>query len=527
MKILSLLKAVLSEDMNMFKYKSKSKGIFRLVLPIVLFIIVSFSFGSGIYYLSEELAKYHLTYISLSLIFIVTSFITLFEGILKSQSILFDCKDNDILFSLPIKKSTILFIRIIKLLLFEYIFNLMILLPTYVVYIILEMPGIEFYLLSIIFYILIPIIPTIVACFIGYIIKIISSKMKYKSIIQTILTMVPVLLILFISMNSENVMNSIVKNATNINDLITKVYYPVGLCISLMTKFKLIDLIILLLINILPFIIFIMIGQLFYFKIISNNRNNRISIKFNNNIKIKQNRKIVSLTKKEIKRYLKSPVLIFNTSFGLIILLIFTVILCFRGKSSLIGLLSNYGISENISTDVLYYGIIIFSLSMTSITSSSISLEGKTINITKSLPIDYKLIFISKILNCFIIELPFALISIILYMIFFKILIVFFIQLIIISILIILVNSIIGLMINLKYPKLKYNNDTEVVKQSMSSLISVAIGFSIFIIIILSLIILYNEYIILIHIVILLLVNIILYKLLTKKGPKVYKKLNV
>ena len=513
MKILSLLKAVLSEDMNMFKYKSKSKGIFRLVLPIVLFIIVSFSFGSGIYYLSEELAKYHLTYISLSLIFIVTSFITLFEGILKSQSILFDCKDNDILFSLPIKKSTILFIRIIKLLLFEYIFNLMILLPTYVVYIILEMPGIEFYLLSIIFYILIPIIPTIVACFIGYIIKIISSKMKYKSIIQTILTMVPVLLILFISMNSENVMNSIVKNATNINDLITKVYYPVGL--------------ILLLINILPFIIFIMIGQLFYFKIISNNRNNRISIKFNNNIKIKQNRKIVSLTKKEIKRYLKSPVLIFNTSFGLIILLIFTVILCFRGKSSLIGLLSNYGISENISTDVLYYGIIIFSLSMTSITSSSISLEGKTINITKSLPIDYKLIFISKILNCFIIELPFALISIILYMIFFKILIVFFIQLIIISILIILVNSIIGLMINLKYPKLKYNNDTEVVKQSMSSLISVAIGFSIFIIIILSLIILYNEYIILIHIVILLLVNIILYKLLTKKGPKVYKKLNV
>ena len=87
----------------------------------------------------------------------------------------------------------------------------------------------------------------------------------------------------------------------------------------------------------------------------------------------------------------------FNTSFGLILIIVFTLILCIKGKLALINMLSSYGISKNISINMLYYGLLSFSLSMTSITSSSISLEGKTINITKSLPIDYKMIFKYKI----------------------------------------------------------------------------------------------------------------------------------
>ena len=41
--------------------------------------------------------------------------------------------------------------------------------------------------------------------------------------------------------------------------------------------------------------------------------------------------------------------------------------------------------------------------------------------------------------------------------------------------------ALIGLLMNLKYPKMNATNDTEVVKQSMSSMISVFIGIGIFI----------------------------------------------
>ena len=48
--------------------------------------------------------------------------------------------------------------------------------------------------------------------------------------------------------------------------------------------------------------------------------------------------------------------------------------------------------------------------------------------------------------------------------------------LLMLSVLVPLLSHFIGLIINLKYPKLDYENSTEVVKQSVSSLVSVLIG---------------------------------------------------
>ena len=140
MKTISLLKAALSQDMNMFKYKAKesSNKITKIIFPIILFLMVSMAIGTYAYMFGKELSNYHLTYIMISLFIIFVTIITFIEGIYKSQGILFDSKDNELLFSLPIKKHQILFVRIFKLLLFEYLYNLMFLLPAFVVLYILK-----------------------------------------------------------------------------------------------------------------------------------------------------------------------------------------------------------------------------------------------------------------------------------------------------------------------------------------------------------------------------------------------------
>ena len=127
MKLISLLKAVLSQDMNMFKYsvgKNASK-LKKVSLPLLLFVIVSISIGYYAYLIAEVLTPMNLTYIMLSMFMAVVTMLTFIEGIYKSQGILFEAKDNDMLFSLPIRRSTILFVRVFKLILFEYIYNLM------------------------------------------------------------------------------------------------------------------------------------------------------------------------------------------------------------------------------------------------------------------------------------------------------------------------------------------------------------------------------------------------------------------
>ena len=532
MKFISLLKAVLSQDMNLFKYSFKnSSKITKFIVPIILFLCVAYAIGFYAYNIAEVLFPLKLTYVMLSMFLFMVTILTFMEGIYKSQNVLFDVKDNDLLFSLPISKKTILFVRIIKLILFDYLYSLMFILPAFVIYIYFEKPGINFYIISLIMTFLIPIIPTVLSCFVGYIIRLISNKFKMKKTVQTLLTFLIFIAIFMVSSNMNKILLNIASSATSINDILKKVYYPIGIYISLIDKFNLILFIKLLLINFISLFILIIICNKYYFIIIYDSKNRSIGLKKLNSNSIKVRRPITSLVVKELKRYFSSTVYMFNTFFGILLFLFLTIILCFKGEDELILVLSNLGITSNLSLNILYYIMLLFSLMFTSITSSSISLEGKSINITKSLPIECNLIFNSKIILCYIVEFPFIWLSIIIFELCFKFSFIYFLELIILSVLSIFISSVVGLIINLKYPKLDASNDTEVVKQSMSSMISLFIGFIIFI---LSTLLLtyFTKWIginilIYIHLLLFVILSLILYFILLKFGSLDYKKLSV
>lgn len=533
MQTISLLKAVLTEDMNLFKYTSgkNASKINKAILPIVLFLIFMFSIGYYAYLIAEPLHQVNLTYIMLSMFIFIISIITLIEGIYKSQGILFEAKDNDLLFSLPISKKKILFVRIFKLMLFQYLYNLIFLLPAIIVYIYFEHPDINFYLISFLMTFLIPILPTVVSSILGYFVKLVSSKFKSKKIIQTILSSIIFMGIFFLSMNLNNFLQDIVVKATSINDILTKIYYPLGTYITLINDFNIWTLIKLLLINIIPFILFILLGAKLYFKIIYSSKGLAVRNKKIKKEVFRKKSPVYALTIKELRRYFSSPIYMFNTIFGLLLILVLTIILCIKGQGIINTFLESEEISINISISLLYYVLVLFSCSMTSITSSCISLEGKTINITKSLPVSEKIILKSKIIYPFIIELPFILVSELIFFIRFKTTIIDMLLIFSMSLIMVASSSIIGLIINLKYPKMNAKNDTEVVKQSISSMLSIFIGIGIFILSIALFIYFYQilniTLLLILHVFILLLLTLVLYCILIKFGVKEYKKINV
>ena len=91
----------------------------------------------------------------------------------------------------------------------------------------------------------------------------------------------------------------IADKASSINELLTKIYYPLGLYINLITNFKVLDLIKLLLVNIIPLFIFIMIGSIYYFKIVFKSKEISI-VKNNKKGRIKARKPIISLARKEL-----------------------------------------------------------------------------------------------------------------------------------------------------------------------------------------------------------------------------------
>ena len=255
------------------------------------------------------------------------------------------------------------------------------------------------------------------------------------------------------------------------------------------------------------------------------------------NLNIKQKSKTRSLIKKELNTFFETPVFIINSGFALVLFLIAVIMIVIKFDSFLPLLTSKQGgagiekdvITSNIS--IMIFLLISFAGYMTSITNSVISLEGRNINILKSLPLKAKTILMSKIYSCLVITTPILVIGSIILFIKFKTSIIEAILLLILSILVPLVSHFIGLIVNLKYPKLDAESSAEVVKQSASSFISVMIGMVLFIItvVVITKVIGQIDAIILLGIttLIYIIINMILYLYLIKVSTKEFNKLSI
>lgn len=481
-KLISLLKACMSSNMQLFKIKSKSeKKSSKIVLPIVLFIICSFSVWSYANMIMEPLSKANLEYVALTLFVLVSFMLTLVEGIYKSGGLLFNTKDDNLLFSLPIKKSTILFVRIFKFYLFEVVYNALFMLPAMVAYIRYGNVGVSYYIVSLLMLLLLPIIPIVISSVIGFISAYSSSKFKYKNIAQIIIVMIFTLSMLYVSFNIDNLVEDLVINANKINGFITKLYYPAAAYIRLVRDFNILELFKFILINVLLFGGSILLLSKFYFKINSNVKS--VSISHNNGkYKIKQNSVIKSIIKKELNRIINTPVFVANATFGLVLFLIGSILLVVKFDSIAASLINEESLIT-VSTIKSYIPIVIFILIVassftSSMTCSMISLEGRSFNILKSLPVKPFKIILAKVLTTVLISFSFLLVGDIILFIRFNLNIFEMLLLIMCSIVYPLISSLVGIIANLKYPKMDADNDTEVVKQSMSSFIAVMLGFA-------------------------------------------------
>ena len=430
-KILSLIKACMTSDMSLFKIKTNKNKKSAIFIPIFIALYLMFMLWGSANTLFERVAPIHLESILLSLIIFGISMTTIMEGIYKSGPLIFNCKDDELLLSLPIKRRTVLFIRIFKFYIFELLFNSMFLLPMMISYIRwAHNINYTYYITCFIMLFILPIIPIVISCLIGLIISNISSKFKYKNALQIVISMTLLIGILLISFNMDTVFNYIEKHATSMNDFITKIYYPAGVFAKLITDFNILDLITFILVNTLIFILSIFILSKFYFKInsklksITTTYNKKINI---DNLKIKSNFQTISLIKKEINTFFKTPVFIINAGFALVLFIVAIIIILIK-FDSFISILTNsetgLGLTkESILNNISIYIFILLLITSltTSITNSVISLEGKNINILKSLPIKIKTILLSKVLSALTITTPVLIIGNILLFIKFKI----------------------------------------------------------------------------------------------------------
>ncbi|MBQ3353424.1 hypothetical protein IJG89_03775 [Candidatus Saccharibacteria bacterium] len=477
-KLFSLVKATMSEGMQIIPYRFKGER--SRLIPTELAILVSVMIFMSAYGTTMLLKEDGTEYIILALYVLATTILTIMEGVYKSGDLLFNCRDNDMLLSMPIKKSTIVFTRVLKFYIFEMIYNAIFLVPAILAYALNTEVSASYILVSVVMILLLPAIPIAISCVVGAISSAISARFRQKSALQVLLSFLSLVLLVGMTLAINAASDFDGGTITAIGDRTVELYYPAGAFTRLATDFNWLELVQFILINLTVIAVTVfMIGR-FYFQIVT--RVNVVQRKKTTNAKYKLRKRgqVRAMVHKELVKYFNTPVLLANTALGLVLFVVGVGLLCFKFDdvvSSIIGEEFPLTLDEIKSyLPGVTFAMVSFTSLMTFITTTMISLEGRAFNLLKSMPISGLRVITTKILAAMLIITPVTALGSLVMAARFGFGLLDTLLVIIGVIAIPLVTESIGILIDLRYARFHADSETEVVKQSPGVMISSFLG---------------------------------------------------
>lgn len=181
------------------------------------------------------------------------------------------------------------------------------------------------------------------------------------------------------------------------------------------------------------------------------------------------------LFKKELYNYASTTAYVVNTIIGPVMALCVGVFALTMGQS---GLEKTFG-GASIPKELIFgiCALVLCGASATAfISAPSISLEGQNMWLIKSAPIDEKSVLLSKFLTHLVIVVPSMILSGLMVSVAFRLGAVAAIELILLSCLFTVIVDAFGLFANLLHPRFDWENETQVIKQSMSSFLTMIFG---------------------------------------------------
>ncbi len=451
---------------NKFKYTKDKRAkkryillasVWLLLIVMVCFYIGGLVFGLDILGHSDITPAYLVT---------ISTLIVLMFGIFRAGAVVFERSGYDILASMPLKRSSIVISRFFLLYIDDLLFTLLIMLPGLSVYAILNSPRIAFYFVSVFTVLFIPIVPLLVSLLLGTVLTAVSSRMKHKSLAESLIGIVFIIAVLFLSFSSgalEDEGGDIIAGiAENIGAAIEKTYPPSAWIGDAMLGDGYFCFVLYCLISVLLLVLSVAIISKYHDRIM---RALFVSTSASAYTHTRQRRNgvLFALVIREFKRYFSSSVYVMNTAVGPIMAIILAVGACIYGTHGIVDIipLNNIGAIIPVAFSAV--------LSMMPTTACSISMEGKQIDAIKALPIKEKTWIDAKLLMYYSLLLPFYLAAQICAAVFLKMTFSELLWFILFPAVNALLCGIFGIFINIKLHSFDWEREESIVKQSASA----------------------------------------------------------
>lgn len=438
------------------------------------FVVISFAFmatamiiGLGTVLIPAGLSAHYFGLVS-ALIFAIVFIFSIFE----TKSELFDCKDNELMLSMPIKAGHIVISRVLVVLVYNYVISALFAIPATVIYSIYSRGEIMGIIGSLITSLVTPLLATALASAIGYAVAVISKRMKNKTLATMCVSLVFLALYFW---GYTKLLNT--AEGEDISAAIIALTEGVGFvgAIGRASLLRPLNTVVYVVVCIGGALIAYAIIARFYFSIIMANYS--VASAAYKRRELKSSSTFVALSKKELSKFFSSANYMLNCGIGLIFTVAAAVFaLVKRDTLFMLADYLSYLIGPVDTDEVLALAasvILVLMLSMSTISACALSLEGDSLWVIKSMPIRARDLLLSKTVPHILVSLPFCVISSTLLAIALRLDFLSVVLVLLIPIAATVFSALVGVVYNVLFPKFKYNNEAEPIKQSASVLFTI------------------------------------------------------
>ena len=395
-------------------------------------------------------------------------------SVFVTQQQLFEAKDNDLLLSMPVPVRNILTSRLLSILLLNYIYEFLVMGPGLITYLRkgqVQIEGLCYFLLS---FLLLPLLVLTVSVLFGWIIAAVDARLGRKNLVMTGLTAGLLLVYLYFCFQIQDYMTRLIENGAAVGEAIKKALPPFYYMGRAIAEGNSLFFLFFLLCCLVPFAAVYLVLSRSFIRIATAERGRKKVVYKEKAIGMRSVRQALFL--KDLGHFLGSPMYVFNSSIGLVFMVVCAGYLFIKAGElqELEYALYMLTGSREVIGPALCAAMGLMA-SMVNISSPMISIEAKTLWICQSLPVRPQDVIFAKANVHILVSLPFVLIGAILMELSFPMGIVSRILLVAFPIAVTVFNAYLGIMLNLLYPKFDWINEIDAVKQGLAPMLAVFI----------------------------------------------------
>lgn len=395
--------------------------------------------------------------------------------VLRAGPVLFNMKSYENMIVLPVKPSAIVISRFILLYVFDVIYSIVITVTCAVACGMFTTPSPLFYASMILGGFILPLIPMTVAMLLGTVLYALTSRIKKKNaggVLRTLFLLVFMIGYMAVINNMNGNMNDMANSVAGSFSSASNCYLP-ALWFSLGANGNVFYFILFIAFSVLIFALAVLFVGKFFVQI-SSALSSNVS-KSNYVLKAQKGRSVFStLFSRELKRYFSSSIYVSNTLVGYVFAVFSAVFIAFAGGESIFAVLP---LEREVLVKVIPF-IIVLLCNLSPTTTSAISMEGKTWNFTKSLPVSARDLMNSKLAVNLVLAIPSIVISLAILAVSLQCSLADAVLSLAVTLSVTLFITVLCLYMNVKMPDFSWENEAVPVKQSKCVFIAMILSFT-------------------------------------------------